>query len=102
MELIALPKLLADAGADVMAKNMFGQTALHVAVGLPDFYLEEDEEDFLRDSDQHVELVAWLVSKVGVMYIGENTCKGMILFHLVAGYPAVSSVLWPEHQSGLI
>ena len=65
---LELPKWLADAGVDVKAENRLGQTVLHMATGLPDFYFEQDyegEEDFLRDSDEHAELVGWLVAKVG-------------------------------------
>jgi len=64
------PRLLAAAGveAGMEATTELGETALHIAAELPD-YQEEDwedgDEDYPRDSDNHVELMEWLVSKVG-------------------------------------
>eukprot|EP00903_Cladosiphon_okamuranus_P018395 g16920.t1 len=58
-------RLLLEAGFHPDGHYRDGAPLRHAAegAGLLDFYSEEDEEDFLRDSDQHVELVGWLVSK---------------------------------------
>lgn len=64
-----LPRLLADAGADVNARNTFGQTVLHMAAGLLEWDVSGDcDACDPRDSDQHVDLVEWLVSKVAALF----------------------------------
>ena len=65
--LLEVPRLLVGAGADIRAVTEAGETVLHVAAKLldcGDFYGSEDDYT-LRDSEEHVELVEWLVSEVG-------------------------------------
>eukprot|EP00752_Nemacystus_decipiens_P005399 g4895.t1 len=97
-----LPKLLAEAGADVMAKSDTGRTALHMAAGLLDVELEDEEEDIFRDSDEHVELVTWLISEGAFVDATDNA--GNTALHVAAelGLRKVAAVLLDHGADALL